>query len=94
MRAKKPKHTWIKEVPLEQVEVRLGDNSVMRICKKLFGEHEVIDMRLWVQGRPGNWYPKQGQGICMKVEGWKYCKEFIIEKLLPMLEDNVPITNS
>lgn len=68
---------------LETYEKALSEKTVLRLCRKVFGGEEVIDLRLWKLAKKGYLYPSRN-GICMRSSFWKDALKLFSDNSLPI----------
>lgn len=79
-------------VDLDTFDIAQTGNTVIRICRKVFGDDEVIDCRLWYRNKLTNeYYPRRAQGICLKLKSWRSVLRVFKDKL--NMESDAPQTN-
>ena len=86
---------------LEHFDGHISERTVIRICLKVFGKEEVLDLRLWHVDKQGKLYPGRGQGICMRASSWELALKLFKDNHLPRtrtdeltVDSTVPQTDS
>lgn len=60
---------------LDSITIPQTEKVVIKVCRKLFGGKEVIDVRLWFKNPISQeFYTTKRQGICLNIEAWKKIK--------------------
>lgn len=77
---KTPKVKKLWGTPLETFDVPLTEVAVLRLAKKIDQATEYFDLRIWLKSRNGVFYPKRGQGLCLKQDAWLLAFKLFKEK--------------
>ena len=87
------KNNRIDSMELEHFDIYLTPKTVLRLCRKVYGAEEVLDLRMWGVDKRESLYPKRGQGICMRAQGWELALKLFRDNHLPATRTTIETNN-
>lgn len=62
-----------------------SEQTVIRLQRKVLGDKEIYDLRLWGRTKEGKLYPRFAKGVSLNALGWSYAFEMFKENGWPIL---------